>query len=275
MQLRDTYPIGIGTFLMGGGFHRETARNTADYSNDDKYISAIKYSLEKGQNHIDTALSYSDGHCDEIVGKAIKGLTREKIFLADKLSKGHMLKNAVLPCIHKSLRVLGVDYIDLYYVHDPNVPEKMEGYIEGINDAIDLGLVKYIGVSNFNLEQLKQAITISKHPIVANQIEFNLIDRTQAAPELLNFCKKNNIIVVAYRPLQNKLYFDGLNHPLIVEIAQKYNKSVSQIGLNWLVKHKQVIAIPKAVEKKHIDENLASLDFEISTEDLNSLDALV
>jgi diketogulonate reductase-like aldo/keto reductase len=259
---------------MGGGYHLDLKRDYADYDNDERHIKAIKHSLTLGQNHLDTAYSYGAGHTEEIIGKAIKGYNRKSIFIADKLPKSHMAYSAVIPAIKEMMRRLDVDYIDMVYVHDVNVPEPMEGYIKGLNEAIDSGLINEIGISNANLEQTKEAIKLSKHPISANQIYMNILNRGKSPEELVNYCNNNNIKVVAYFPLQNKTFFDGLKHPLLTEVANKYQRSVSQIALNWLVKHKHVIAIPKASNLKHIDENFSSLDFELSRDDYILLDTL-
>lgn len=259
---------------MGGGYHLDLKRDYADYDNDEKHIKAIQHSLNFGQNHIDTAYSYGAGHTEEVIAKAIEGYKREDIFIADKLPKSHMRYSSVIPAIKEMIERLKVEYIDMVYVHDVNVPEPMDGYMKGLNEAIDLGLIREIGISNANFEQTKEAVKISRHPISANQIYMNVLNRTRSPEELVSLCKDYGIKVVAYFPLQNKTFFDGLVNPLLTEISSRYKKTITQIAINWLVKHKEVIAIPKASEIEHIDENIASLDFEISAEDLKLLDSL-
>ncbi len=275
MKLKETHPIGIGTFMMGGDYDLEIKKDIADYDNDAACIEAIRHSIDLGQNHIDTAYSYGAGHTEEIVRAAIKGYAREKLYIADKLPKSHMRRSAVVPAIRIMLQRLGLDYIDLMYIHDVNAPEPMEGYLAGLAEAVDLGLIKEIGISNANLEQTKQAVALCKYPIVANQIQLNIIDRKRAPQDLLDYCESQNIAVVSYQPLQNPVYFNGLDNEAIIALAKKYNKTVQQIGLNWLIKHKKTIAIPKATMVEHIDSNFESLNFEISAEDLKFLDSLV
>lgn len=274
LNINTVNPLGIGTFLIGGGYHRELKRDFADYSKDEEAIAAIRYSIEKGQNHIDTAYSYSDGHSEELVGEAIKGIDRSAVFIADKLSKGHMLRNAVIPCVKIMLARLQTDYIDLLYAHTPNVPEEMSEYILGMNDAIDAGLVRYIAVSNFDEQQLVEAMKISKHPIVANQIQMNVFDRTRSPESLLDFCTKAGIRIVAYQPLRNKVFFPKINDERILKIVKSHGKTESQVALNWLIKGRGVIAIPKALNKSHIDENIASLDFELTSEEINIMNEI-
>jgi diketogulonate reductase-like aldo/keto reductase len=102
----------------------------------------------------------------------------------------------------------------------------------------------------------------------------NLLTRDRAPEELLHYCNEHGVKIVAYQPLQNVVFFKGLAHPEIEEIAKKYGVSIQQIGLNWLVKHKGVLTIPKAINPEHINENLQSLAFEIAVADLLVLDGL-
>jgi diketogulonate reductase-like aldo/keto reductase len=275
LDINTVNPIGVGTFLFGGGYDLDLKRDYANYSRDVEAVSAMRYSIEQGQNHLDTGYGYSDGHCEELVGEAIKGYKREKLFIADKLSKGHMLHNAVVPCVKIILQRLQIDYLDLLYAHTPNVPEDMTEYLAGMNDALDQGLVRFIAVSNFDETQLKRAVSLSKHRIVANQVQFNLFDRVKAPQSLLDYCEQQQIKVVAYQPLRNNVFFSGIEHPVIAEIAKAHQKTEAQVALNWLVKVKQTLVIPKAMQKEHIDENLGSLDFTLSPAEIEKLNNLV
>ena len=267
-------PIGIGTWMMGGGIHRDENIIFASYDNDEKEIKAIKYSISRGQNHIDTAQLYGAWHTDELVGKAIKDFDRSKLFIADKVWKSHMQQNSVIPAVKEMLRKLKTDYLDLLYIHTPSVPEPMEEYISGINDAVDKGLAKAIAVSNFNVEQLKKAMDISKHPIVANQLHYNVLMKDWVTKGMLDFCRENNIMIVAYRPIERRLLADECDNKVVLKIAKKYKKTPVQIALNWLIMQDNVVAIPKAVDKKHIDENLGALEFELKEEDMKLLDSI-
>lgn len=267
-------PIGIGTWMMGGGYYRESKVTFATYDNDSTEIEAIKYSIQKGQNHIDTAVMYAAGHSEELVGKAIQDYDRDELFIADKLYKSHLHRTSVVPAVKDMLRRLKTDYIDLLYVHSPWDVEPMKDYISGLNDSVDAGLARSIGVSNFNLKQLKQAMEISKHPIVANQNRYNVLYKTEANTEMLDFCKKHDIMIVAYRPVERKLLADETEDKTVKEIADKYKKTPAQIALNWLIQQDNVVAIPKSVSKEHIDENLEALNFELKEEDIQKLNTI-
>lgn len=265
------HPIGIGTYLMGGGVYPETKQSFADYSTDKNEIEAIRYSIRKGQNHIDGAQFYGAGHTDELIGEAIKGFQREKLFIASKIWKSHALRNAVVPATKDILKRMQVKYLDLLYIHAPFTEVSMYEYIMGLNDALDTGLVKNIGVSNFDLDQLKQAMEISKHPIVANQIRYNVLYKTKAVRELLNFCNVNDILIVAYRPIERRLLADNTVNDVVLQVARKYSKTPAQIALNWLITQKNIVSIPKASRVEHIDENLKATDFELAKEDFEKL----
>lgn len=267
-------PIGIGTWLMGGGVYVESKTTFAVYDHDEEAIAAIRYSIEKGQNHIDTAQMYGAGHTEEVVGQAIRGYDRNSLFIASKLWKSHATRSAVSHAVVQMLERLSIDKLDLVYAHAPWPEVNMEEYIVGLNDAVDQGLTDYIGVSNFNLDQLKQAVNLSKHPIAALQNHFNVLYKQEIPQELEDFCKDNAIAVVAYRPLGRKLLTDECTSQVILDLAKKYEKTPGQIALRWLTQKPNFHAIPKAVEPHHIDENIEALSFELSVEDTVKLSAL-
>lgn len=267
-------PIGVGTWTMGGGWYPEAKVPYADYKNDSKEIEAIQYSISKGQNHIDGAELYGAGHTDELIGQAIRDFERKSLFISSKIHRTHALKEAIVPATKDILRRMNTDYLDLLYIHSPFPEIPMSEYIYGLNQAVELGLAKNIGVSNFNLDQLKEAIKLSQHPIAANQIRYNILYKTDATEELLKFCRDNDIIVVAYRPVERKLLTDNLENKEVLDIANKYNKTPAQIAINWLITQDNIVTIPKASEKYHIDENLIALDFKLNSDDWQTLDRI-
>jgi diketogulonate reductase-like aldo/keto reductase len=267
----EVHPIGIGTWGMGGA-RWEDDSICADYDNDRREIEAIRYALSRGQNHIDTAQIYGAGHTEELVGEAIKGFDRDALFIASKVFKSHAKRSATPRAVEGMLARLGIRRLDLLYVHAPWDGIPMEAYIGGLNDALTAGLTKRLGVSNFSVEQLERAMQISRHPIVANQIHYNLIERSFATEECLSFCRREGIAVVAYRPLERRLLADRTEEPMLRELAGKYGKSPAQIALAWLTAQEGVVPIPKASQGSHIDENLASLEVVLEREDRESLD---
>lgn len=253
------HSIGIGTWEIGGGM-------TSSSANDSQDIEALKYSLKKGQNHIDTAEMYGGGHSEEVVGKAIKGFERKELFIASKVWRNNATQDRIPKACENSLQRLQVEKLDLLYIHGCWEDKKIKEYIGGLNDAVELGLTKAIGLSNFNLEQLKIAVSLSKHPIIALQNRYNLSHQFEVDDELKTYCAKNGIMIVAYTPLEG-----AARNNKVLEIAKKYKKTPEQIAINWLISQENVITIPKSTDQTHIDENLKALDFEIDPQDMREL----
>jgi diketogulonate reductase-like aldo/keto reductase len=141
-----------------------------------------------------------------------------------------------------------------------------------LSDSAASGLVRTIGVSNFSLEQLQQAVRICPLAISAVQIHYNLLERSAATEPFLRFCRKEGIAVVAYRPLERRLLTDPTGQPLLAELAEKCAKTPAQIAIAWLIGQEGVVPIPKASRPGHIDENLGALDVVLEAEDRLMLD---
>ncbi len=275
---RAIHPIGIGTWSMGGD-RLSDGNPYADYRDDDACVEAIRYSIESGQNHIDTAQLYGAGHTEEIVGEALRGVGgagseyRDRFFVATKVWRSHSLRNAVPKAAEDSLRKMGIDEIDLLYVHAPWDAIEMREYIDGLNDAADAGLTKAIAVSNFSLDQLKAAVELSRRPIAANQVLYNVLDRGPVNAAFLDYCRGHDIAVVAYRPVERRLLADKLESDTVRRIADTHGRPPSQIAIRWLIQQAGVVTIPKAVSREHIDENLGALKFVLTDEEMAALDA--
>jgi diketogulonate reductase-like aldo/keto reductase len=267
----SVHPIGIGTWGMGGTRWPD-GTVFADYDNDRREIEAIRYALSRGQNHIDTAQFYGATHTEELVGEAIRGVDRSTLFIASKVWKSHAMRSAAPRAVEGMLARLGIEKLDLLYVHAPWDGIPMDQYILGLDDTLAAGLTENIAVSNFNLEQLQQAIGICPSPISAVQIHYNLIERSAATHEFLDFCRREGIAIVAYRPLERRVLTDPLRQPLLAELAEKYSKTPAQIALAWLIDQEAVIPIPKASQKHHVDENLGALDVVLEDGDRSLLD---
>lgn len=262
-------PIGIGTWELGGGKYSDST-SYADYDHDAEAIEAIRYSIKNGQNHIDTAEMYGDGHTEEIVRKAIKGIPRQKLFIASKIWKSHLRRSAVLYATEGILERLGIGSLDLLYLHAFWPMEPLEATIQGLNDAVDRGLTKAIAVSNFALPELKRAVAFSKHPIVANQMHYNVMYQREVPHEMIDFVRAHDMMLVAYRPIK-ELELGILLGSKLLHLAKKYGKTQRQIALNWIISQDHMVSLVRSTNKDHIDENLGALDFEMSEEDLESL----
>jgi len=258
--------LAIGTYGMGG----DEAKS--DYGEDKKHIKAIQEAIKLGYLHIDTAETYGKGHTEELVGKAIKEFEREKIFITTKVAKEHLKYNDVIDSAKKSLKRLETDYIDLYLVHAPNPEIPIKETMEAMNYLVDKKLVRNIGVSSFDVEQMKEAQKYSKHKIIANQLKYNLYVHIDV--KAIKYCQDNNIMVIAYKPFgRGKLSTEKIQ--LLSELAEKYNKTEAQIILNWVTAKKNVVALFKAGSAMHLKENKNIFDFKITTEESKKLDELV
>ena len=256
--------IGQGCMGIGGEFKK-------DYSGDSNQIEAIRYGIEQGMTLIDTAEVYGAGHSEELVGKAIEGC-RLDVIVATKFSPESNGYENLLSAAERSLRRLNTDYIDIYQIHWPNPAIPLEETLRAMELLVDQGKVRYIGVSNFYEKDLKEANTLLKRTTVfSNQLELNLFDRFSEI-SVLPYCQKNNMAFLAYSPLDKGRLAPSWDR--LEEIAKYYDKTISQIILNWLILHPNVIAIPKAIKREHLKQNAASAEFRISNEHYKEIDLL-
>jgi len=241
--------IGFGTYKSG---------------DDEETTKIIKNALKLGYKMIDTASFYNN----EIgIAKGIKesGVNREDIFLVTKLWNEDHGYDKTIKAFNESLKKLQVDYIDLYLIHWPN---KLNNETwRAFEDLYESGKVKAIGVCNFkecHLEELKKSAKIM--PMV-NQVE---IHPFTIKNNIVNYCNYNNIKVIAWSPISRGKV---LENELMIELAQKYNKSIVQIVLRWHMQ-RGIIPIPKSSNKDRIKDNIDVFDFEICSEDMKRINEL-
>ncbi len=251
--------LGLGTWGMGGRFER-------DENNKQESIQALKTGLDLGFRLIDTAEIYAQGLSEEITGEAIKNYQRQDVFIVTKVWQDNLHYEDVLSSAKQSLARLQTDYIDLYLVHWPNENIPLSETMPAMEKLVDDGLVKHIGVSNFSVHLMQEAQKYLDHTkISANQIEYNFINRS-AEQDIIPFCKNYSIKVIAYRPLATGEIVNSDNQTLR-SLALKYKKTPTQISLNWLISQ-NIVAIPKATSKTHMEENLGALGWKIEQGDV-------
>ena len=252
-QTQITLPeVGLGTWNYAGG------------------VAPLRKGLELGALLIDTAESYGS---EDVVGQAVKGI-RDRVFIATKVSPAHFRYADVLKAADQSLRRLGVDYIDLYQLHCANYLVPMAETLAAIEKLVEVGKVRFIGVSNFSVSQLKKAQKcMQKNRIISNQVRYNLVDRT-IEPRLLPYCQANGVTVIAYSPLARKFQriFDGDPHGCLARIGKSTGKTPAQISINWCLCKDRVVAIPKASSLEHVEDNCGASDWRLSPEDVKTLD---
>jgi diketogulonate reductase-like aldo/keto reductase len=252
--------IGQGCMGIGGEFSK-------DSSQSEQHIAALELGIELGMTFLDTAEVYAAGYSEEIVGKVARG-KRDKLFIATKFSPENHEYDNVIQSAEKSLRRLQTDYIDLYQIHWPNPKVPISETIQAMEDLVDSGKVRYLGLCNFSSREMSAAqSTLGKHKIVSNQVEYNLFDRFVEG-SILPYCQSEEAFIIAYSPLDKGRTTDGdVRRKLLKELAVKYDRTPPQIALNWLTSQPSVVAIPKSINLQHIRQNAASVDFELKAED--------
>lgn len=253
--------FGIGTWEMGG-------RLEADKDHDAETICSLQKSLEMGITHIDTAEAYGKGHAEVLVGKAIKGFNRSSLFLTSKVIPEHLKRSQLITAVENSLKRLQTDYLDLYLIHRPNPAIPLEESMAAMNELVDRGLVKQIGVSNFTPARLKEAQHYSRHKIVANQVHYNLLVREVERAGVLKQCQEEDRFLIAWRPIEKGSLADS---PLLQKLASKYQKTALQVAINWLISQNNVVVIVKNSQLSHLQENLGALGWKLSDLDIETL----
>lgn len=268
---KPLFPIGIGTWNIGGTF---TANPSAkykgaepNYDNEETEVKAIRYSISKNQNHIDCAELYGAFHTDEVVGKAIAGLKREDLYIADKIWKTSVGIGLVRPTVEQMLQKLGTDYLDMLYIHAPWEEVNWREAIPQIDELIDEGIVRDFGVSNFTIADMQQTMEIARNPIMANQMNYNVLYKDEVDEAFRQYCRKNSIQIIAYQPVKRK---EVLDSEIIQAIAKAHNATQAQIALAWLLAQ-GTLPIPKAINKSHIDENIKAVEVQLSDQELELL----
>ena len=255
--------IGFGTWSIGG----ETTANT---KLDVASMIAVRSALEIGYTHFDTAEFYAAGHCEELVGRAIRetNTKRENVFITTKVSPEHLSYEKVLKSCENSLRRLNLDYIDLYLIHWPGTGVNYEESFRALNKLVHDGKVRHLGVSNFKLKLLKRSQELSETPIITNQVPYRLPDKNYLTNGVLEYCQQNSILLTAYSPIK----FRSMRvNKTLGQIAESHSATPYQIALAWLVMQPSVITIPMSFNPKHIKENFDAADIELSNKEMEQL----
>jgi len=252
--------IGFGTWTIGG-------ESRADYAQDSRSLRALRSALELGYTHFDTAEGYAAGHAEELLGRAVResGLMRADLFITSKVSPEHLDYADVLSSCENSLRRLGMDYLDLYLIHWPRRGMHLADTFRALNQLVADGKVRHLGVSNFNLKLLKNAVAVSETKLLTNQVSYSLPDRTSVKNGVLAYCQENDLLLTAYSPVKRR--FIRGNRPL-QELARRRGFTPQQVALAWLVHQPRVITIPMSFDPQHQAENLVASDIVLTDSEL-------
>lgn len=301
-------PLGLGTWAIGGG---ENPYGWGKQSDEDS-IATIQKAIDLGINWIDTAKGYGHGHSEEIVGKAVKG-RRDKVIIATKCGilwkedgadiYGHLKAESIKAEVESSLKRLQTDVIDLYQIHWPLPDEDIEEGWGAIADLVKEGKVRYGGVSNFNVDQMKRIVSIME--ITSLQPPYNML-KPEIEAEILPYCAQNNMGVIVYSPMQSGLLSGkftaeraaafpsddwrkgdpNFNEPLLTlnldlveslkKIAERKAISVANLAIAWTLRRSEVTgAIVGARRPAQIEETIKAAEVKLSQAEIKEIDDLL
>lgn len=259
--------IGFGTWKIGGDRQPDPAR-------DETSLRALHSALELGYTHFDTAEGYAGGHAEELLGLAIRqaGLPREALFITSKVSPDHLHAEDVLRSCSASLQRLGLDYLDLYLIHWPGRGIPLAETFGALNQLVREGRVRHLGVSNFNLRLLRQAVNLSDSPLLTNQVSYSIPDHRCVENGVLAYCQQNDILLTAYTPVKRRMIAGS---PALKAVAAARGLTPPQVALAWLTTQPRVIAIPMSTNPQHQAENLAAADVVLTQEEMDNFKSQV
>ena len=229
--------------------------------NGPECVNAIRWALDLGYRHIDTAQAYGN---EESVGKALRdsGVPRDQVFITTKF---YPRRKDPVAEVQQSLRRLGVDQVDLYLIHWPQGGALWAW--PGMQRAHELGFSRSIGISNFSARELEEVIAEGTIPPAVNQVQFSSLQYRRA---LLDACQRRSVALEAYSPLGTGRH---LSNKTVNRVAQRVGRTPAQVLLRWCLQH-DLPVIPKSTHRERIHENAQIFDFALSKEDMAQLDAL-
>ena len=260
--------LGQGTWQMG-----------EDDEKLQREVDGLKHGIEIGIDLIDTAEMYADGKAENIVGNAIQDFDREKVYLLSKVYPENANRHRIYSSVQRSLKLMNADYLDMYLLHWREDADLAE-VVYCMEDLKDKGYIKRWGVSNFDVEDMEDLwkVTDGKNCAI-NQVLYNLGGRG-IEYDLMPWQREHGVPFIAYGPVGQagaQVTQDGVSKAALMgdknvnEVAKRHNASVVQILLAFVLKEKDMVAIPKAVGFDHIDENASALALELTEEDLEQL----
>lgn len=253
-----TFTLNSGTTIPAQGFGTWQLKGQTAYQ-------AVCDALKVGYRHIDTADVYGN-HRE--VGEAIRqsGIPRDEIFLTSKLWHSDLRSADAKRAIHRVLQELQTDYLDLYLIHWPNQAVPIGETLQAMADMQQAGWVKDIGVSNFTVHHMQDAVA-SGIPFMMNQVEYH---PSLQQPKLKEFADQHDILLTAYSPIAQGA---DLRLPEVQELAKQYQVSTAQVVLNWLWQ-RGLVSIPRSADPKHIADNFAALSWKVRSKDIELLNKL-
>lgn len=270
MVLRELGSTGVQVPAVGQG----TWRMGEDPARDRQAIEALRLGVELGMTLIDTAEMYAGGRAETLVGQAVADI-RDRVFIVSKVLPEHASYEGVLRAARASLRRLRTGWIDLYLIHWPSERHPVEQTMRAMEKLACDGLVRYVGVSNFTVEEFEQAQrALGERPLVCNQVYYWLGERA-VERHVLPHCERRHVTLMAYSPFGS----GNFPHPsspkgqVLARVAARYGRTPHQVALNWLVhRSPAVVAIPKAERPEHVRDNAGAVGWQLAPEDVEELE---
>ena len=235
-------------------------------------LEALRAGIDLGMTHIDTAEMYTGS--EEVIADAIRGI-RKKIFLVSKVVPSNASYKGTLRACDTSLKRLATDYLDVYLLHWWSGSHPIAETMRAMEELVTAGKIRYIGVSNLEVDRLKQAQkALTRERIVCNQVVYHLRSRA-VENQVLPYCESQNIAVVGYSPFGQGDFPAPTSRQgkALQTIADRYGKTPRQVALNFLTRRKSLFAIPKASKVDHVRENGGGTGWELTEDDLNLIEA--
>ena len=258
--------IGFGTWNIGD-----------DPLKEKQEIEALLWAYKKHDMFlVDTAEMYGNGNSERLVGKFLKLVDRDKIYIVDKILPSNMKNGKYMESCQKSLENLGVSYIDLYLLHWNIEGLDLSEMVNNMEHLKHLGLIKNWGVSNFDTHEMEELFKVKDgHKCFLNQCLYNLKNR-EVEYDLLKFCKDNDILFMSYSPLLNdrKAKEEFVSNPCFKEVVEKEDLTNESLLLNFVIRNKDLITVFKTSNISHLDSNMKNVFKVLSKESLNKLDDL-
>ena len=258
--------IGFGTWNIGD-----------DPKKEKDEIEVLFLGFEKHKMFlIDTAEMYGNGNSERLISKFLKLVDRNKIYIVDKILPENMKRGKYLESCKRSLKNLGVDYIDLYLLHW-NIPGlDLNDVVKSMEHLKELGLIKNWGVSNFDTHEMKELFKVEGgHNCFLNQCLYNLKNR-EVEYDLLKFCKDNDVLFMSYSPLLNdrKAKEEFVSYPIFKEVVKKEDLTNESLLLNFVIRNKDLITVFKTSSLSHLDSNMYNVFKPLSLESIKKLEEI-
>ena len=257
--------------ILGQGTWGIKSRKGEVYYNSWK--KSLKKGIELGLTHIDTAEIYGFGTSEKVVGDVISEYNRDDLFITSKLFPMHLSFRTMKKAASKSLKRLGINNFDMYLIHWPSPFSSRKKQMKILDYLVKEVKTRYVGVSNFSVEQFEESLSFLNTDLVTNQLHAN-VTKQKHMSDSLPYYQKNRVTLTAYSPLGHKGY-SNLEGELIGNlnsIAKAHDATIQQIAIAWLINHKNVIAIPKAFKIEHVEANAKAAEIILSEKELKLIE---